>query len=213
MLSESCKFFKFFKGFFGIKKQFNIFIPIKFQYKNKNMRYIFLFLLLFTLNYSYSQKTEVEEPLLSSIACKKGIMGDYFSRILVRADKGSYPADICSSKLMFIEISEDEIYGIKGFVGPNHDKINSKVKASLTKKFGDSFTCFENDARYDFKQTYLDQGFKYRVLVHQKWKKVDSNYKPMFRLLIEDLETGKIYSGGMWYWVNNYIKKFTETCD
>lgn len=157
------------------------------------------------------------DTLLSSLGYDKTDKKSPYGRELYPDIVSEYPDDLRTSSLFFIELCVEDTEGnyamgnINLFQKTSEDLV-SKFKAGYPYKF-DSFS---NDYKYKGKGFFVEQGYKYRLLIHTKWEWTSSGFsnpsvwKKRYAITIESLENGTVYGSDKWYWSYNYVKKFLK---
>lgn len=120
------------------------------------------------------------------------------------------PGDLNSSKVFFIEINKDDF----PLLVPSYKAINKKLIKGF-EKYPFSFQAFPNEYINKGKQYFIEQSFKYRVLIYSKFSEFRDEenkkvFKQYFLITLEDMTTGQKYYNDGYDWHAKYIKKFVK---
>ena len=164
----------------------------------------------------FSSSLIAQDTLSGSIGYYKTLNDLTAGRKVTVDNSSGYPSVVADSKFFFIKIHEDETKGNTGFMGPRYDKINRSVVDGVRKVFPENFQAYENDYLLKGKKYFLDEGFRYRLLIQSTFTEVyigdglNSTPKQFFRIVIEDLESGITYTSEKYEYPGKFVKKFTK---
>ncbi|MAX80001.1 MAG: hypothetical protein CL843_07480 [Crocinitomicaceae bacterium] len=181
-----------------------------------------LLLLLFALINGLTAQTK---PLKSSIGCIGDMGTNPYGREFFEDDEiNSYPQDLKDQKAFFIEINEWDMGFNAPFNAKKHWYFNITLINKLNKKYPYSFTSFTNDYVDKDIQWFIDQGFRYRILIqvrehgHLSYSPsmissrytISSDTHSLYVIAIEDIITGDIYSSNRVFGRKSYLRKFIK---
>jgi hypothetical protein len=182
---------------------------------NYKITFIFSFLLGVISISSYSQN----DTLIRSIGFKNTLFDNPAKQYYTVEDFNGYPADLKTSNLFYIEICKEDIKGnFDAIYGPFYKGINKNLIKKMLKKYPFKFESFTNDYMLKGKQFFMDKGFKYRLLIYSTFYKyyrtrngeTQEVWKQNFSIVIQDIETEKMYTAEKWHLYPSYVKKFIE---
>ncbi len=157
------------------------------------------------------------EILLRSSVGYTNTYRDYYeANPIVLDDSTGYPEDLKNSGLFFIVIGPGEIGRKPLLTGPKSTTINSDLIYKMEIKYPFKFKYFSSEYRSENKEYFIEQGYRYRLLIQMNWIQYYSNewnrfiWKQNFSIAIQDLQTDKIYGTTRWQYFGNYQKKFFQ---